>query len=49
MPYIGNLEHLINYYRPQVEMYCEFWKEMTGELVKEKGLYFVDIQKWINF
>jgi ATP-dependent helicase/nuclease subunit A len=38
----GNLEKLIAYYKPQVEMYRDFWKEMTKEEVKEAGLYFID-------
>jgi len=44
----GNLEDLISYYKPQIEMYSQYWVEMTGEKVKERGIYFVDIQKWIN-
>jgi ATP-dependent helicase/nuclease subunit A len=43
----GNLESLVAYYRPQVEMYKEFWKEMAGEGVKEAGLYFVDTKQWV--
>ncbi len=43
----GNLEALVNYYKPQVEMYRDFWKEISGEKVKEAGLYFVDVGKWV--
>ena len=43
----GNLEALVNYYKPQVQMYRDFWKKITGEKVKEAGLYFVDAGKWI--
>ena len=43
-----NLADLVSYYKPQVEMYREFWKEISKEDVKETGLYFVDIQKWIS-
>ncbi|NQT54677.1 MAG: hypothetical protein HQ551_00445 [Desulfobacteraceae bacterium] len=43
----GNLEALIAYYRPQIEMYRKFWEEMSGEGVKEVGLYFVDGGKWV--
>ena len=43
-----NLDGLVSYYKPQVEMYREFWKEISKEDVKETGLYFVDIQKWVN-
>lgn len=41
----GNLEVLVNYYKPQVEMYRDFWKEMAGEKVKEAGLCFIDATK----
>ena len=43
----GNLEALIAYYRPQVEMYREFWEKISGEKVKEAGLYFIDARKWV--
>ena len=43
----GNLEALIAYYRPQVEMYREFWQKISGEKVKEAGLYFIDARKWV--
>lgn len=43
----GNLEDLVAYYSPQVELYRDFWKEMSGEDVKESGLYFVDEGKWV--
>ena len=43
----GNLESLVTYYKPQVEMYRDFWLKMSGENVKEVGLYFVDTGKWI--
>jgi len=42
----GNLDKLIAYYKPQVEMYRDFWKKMTKEEVKEAGLYFIDTDKW---
>ncbi|MFH1349494.1 MAG: UvrD-helicase domain-containing protein [Pseudomonadota bacterium] len=42
----GNLDSLIAYYKPQVEMYRDFWQKMSGENVKEVGLYFVGIGKW---
>jgi ATP-dependent helicase/nuclease subunit A len=43
----GNLDALITYYRPQVELYREFWEEISGERVKEVGLYFIDVRKWV--
>ena len=44
----GNLEALVAYYKPQVDMYRKFWQEMSGEKVKEAGLYFIDVGQWIT-
>jgi ATP-dependent helicase/nuclease subunit A len=44
----GKLEPLIEYYKPQVEMYRDLWQKMTGEKVKEAGLYFIDAAKWVK-
>jgi ATP-dependent helicase/nuclease subunit A len=35
------LEEFVEYYRPQVKVYCRFWEEATGGPVKEAVLYFV--------
>jgi ATP-dependent helicase/nuclease subunit A len=43
----GNLDKLVTYYRPQVELYKKFWEEMTGERVKEAGLFFVGLNQWV--
>jgi len=37
----GRIEEFVEYYRPQVEAYCRFWKEATGGPIKEAVLYFV--------
>jgi ATP-dependent helicase/nuclease subunit A len=42
------LNELVGYYRPQVELYGRFWEKMTGERVKESGLYFTSIRKWVT-
>jgi len=44
----GNLDALITYHKPQVEMYREFYEQISGEKVKEAGLYFTDAGKWIT-
>jgi ATP-dependent helicase/nuclease subunit A len=44
----GNLDALIAFYRRQVEMYKDFWERMSGERVKEAGLYFVSINQWVT-
>ena len=31
---------LVDHYRGQVELYAKAWREMTGEIVAERGLYF---------
>jgi len=42
------LDALVGYYRPQVELYRRFWERITGERVKESGLYFTSLAKWIQ-
>jgi len=47
---VGGPEHLqslLNYYSPQVKLYSRFWAEITGETVKETGLFFIDLNRWI--
>jgi len=44
----ANLDALVAYYKPQVEMYRKFWEEACGEKVKEAGLYFIDTAKWVT-
>lgn len=44
----GNLEDLVAFYKPQVEMYGKFWEEMTGEKVKEAGLYLIALGRWVK-
>lgn len=43
----GNLGALVAHYKPQVEMYRNFRREISGEDVKEAGLYFVDMGQWV--
>jgi len=43
----GNLEALVAYHRPQVVMYRGFWENISGEKVKEAGLYFTDTKQWV--
>jgi ATP-dependent helicase/nuclease subunit A len=38
---------LVDHYRPQVELYTRFWAKITGETVKESGLYFTALDRWI--
>jgi ATP-dependent helicase/nuclease subunit A len=45
----GRLEHLVDYYRLQVEHYARFWSQLTGAPATG-GLFFVDgcIEKWVT-
>jgi len=43
----GNLDALIAFHKPQVEMYREFFEHISSEKVKEAGLYFTDAGKWV--
>ena len=43
----GNLDSLVDYYKSQIEMYRDFWKKMSGEIVKEAGIYFIDTKQWL--
>ncbi len=42
------LRELVDYYRPQVALYGRFWEKITGQRVKESGLYFTSIAKWVR-
>jgi len=38
---------LVAHYAPQVRIYTRLWERMTGEKVKESGLYFTSIEAWV--
>ncbi len=42
------LESFVHYYAPQVKIYSRFWAEITKQPIKETGLYFTSINKWIE-
>ena len=42
------LRELVDYYRPQVALYSRFWEKITGQRVKESGLYFTSVAKWVK-
>jgi ATP-dependent helicase/nuclease subunit A len=44
----GGLQSFIDYYTPQVKVYVEFWEKITGKKVKEAGIYFTSINKWVR-
>jgi ATP-dependent helicase/nuclease subunit A len=41
------LEELVSYYAPQLELYRKAWESVVGEPVYEVGLYFTSIGNWI--
>jgi ATP-dependent helicase/nuclease subunit A len=42
------LQALAELYRPQVQLYSRFWEKITGEKVKESGLYFTAYDAWFK-
>jgi ATP-dependent helicase/nuclease subunit A len=42
------LESFVHYYAPQVKIYSRFWAEITKQPIKEAGLYFTSINKWVE-
>ena len=43
-----SLHDLVDYYRSQVATYRTLWQDMSGEPVKEAGLFFVDGSQWVR-
>ncbi len=41
------LAALVDHYRAQVRLYTRFWARITGEKVKESGLYFTALGRWV--
>ncbi|HPW17615.1 MAG TPA: UvrD-helicase domain-containing protein [Candidatus Aminicenantes bacterium] len=41
------LGRLVEHYAPQVRLYTRFWEKVTGEKVKESGLYFTALERWV--
>jgi ATP-dependent helicase/nuclease subunit A len=41
------LRRLVDFYAPQVRLYTRYWAELTGERVKESGLYFTGLERWV--
>jgi len=42
------LQELTAYYAPQVSLYRQFWESLTGQKVKEAGLYFTSVGEWVE-
>lgn len=41
------LNELVEYYAPQVDMYRKFWEGVAKTKVCEAGLYFTHLKKWV--
>ncbi len=39
---------IIDFYAPQIGLYTRFWSQVTGEPVRESGLYFTSIDRWVS-
>ncbi len=44
----GKLQQFVHFYAPQVQAYALAWSETFGYRVKEAGLYFVSLQKYVT-
>lgn len=42
------LQSFVDYYTPQVQIYCRNWAAITNQPIKEAGLYFTAIHKWVK-
>jgi len=42
------LQSFLDFYRPQVQAYASEWEATFGYKVKEAGLYFVQLGKWLS-
>ncbi len=42
------LENFVKYYGSQVKLYSKYWEEITKQKVKEAGLYFTSVDKWVK-
>jgi ATP-dependent helicase/nuclease subunit A len=43
-----DLADLVNIYAPQIRLYARFWSQTTGDPIKEAGLYFTSIDRWVK-
>jgi ATP-dependent helicase/nuclease subunit A len=43
-----DLQSFVDYYTPQVKIYCQHWAEITQQPIKEADLYFTSIGKWVE-
>jgi len=44
---IDDLQTYVDYYAPQVRLYSRYWARLTGQPVKETGLFFTYLNRWV--
>jgi len=42
------LQSFVDFYTPQVQIYCRHWAAITKQPIKEAGLYFTSIGRWVR-
>ncbi len=45
---VDDLQKYVDYYAPQVLLYSRTWSLLTGHPVKETGLYFTYLDRWVT-
>jgi ATP-dependent exoDNAse (exonuclease V) beta subunit len=45
---VAKLTERVAHYRPQVVLYADVWRRLTGEPVKEVGLYFTHLRRHVR-
>jgi ATP-dependent helicase/nuclease subunit A len=43
----GALARYVKFYAPQIQLYRRFWEKASREKVKESGLYFTSVNRWV--
>ena len=43
-----DLQTFVAFYTPQVQIYCRHWAAITKQPIKEAGLYFTSIHRWVQ-
>jgi ATP-dependent helicase/nuclease subunit A len=44
----GDIDSAVEYYRPQLVGYADHWQNVTGDQVKERGLYFTRLNSYVK-
>ncbi len=44
---LDDLQKYVDYYAPQVRLYSRYWARLTGQPIKETGLFFTYLNRWV--